>query len=180
MSTNNTPPLNTKKLRGVLSTLNKQFMKTLYIDMDNVLVDFPSAFAHFDVEILEKYADDKDEIPHIFSKMKPLKNAIASVTFLANHFEVYILSTAPWENPTAWSDKLLWIKKYLPKIAHKRLILSHNKHLNIGEYLIDDRLANGVSKFTGEHIYFGQNDTKNWTEVISYLCAKENIQLPKK
>jgi len=150
-------------------------MKTLYIDMDNVLVDFPSAFAKLNKDILEKYKDDKDEIPGIFALMQPIPNAIESVEFLAKHFDVYILSTAPWENPSAWSDKLLWIKKYLPKTAYKRLILSHNKHLNIGDYLIDDRLKNGVDKFKGEHIHFNPGPFKDWKQVVDYLSIKEQL-----
>jgi hypothetical protein len=35
------------------------------------------------------------------------------------------------------------------------IILSHNKHLNIGDYLIDDHTKNGVHRFTGEHLHFG-------------------------
>jgi len=150
-------------------------MKTLYIDMDNVLVDFPSAFAKLNKDILEKYKDDKDEIPGIFALMQPIPDAIESVEFLAKHFDIYILSTAPWENPSAWSDKLLWIKKYLPKIAYKRLILSHNKHLNIGDYLIDDRLKNGVDKFKGEHIHFNPGPFKDWKQVVDYLSIKEQL-----
>jgi len=49
------------------------------------------------------------------------------------------------------------------------LILSHNKHLNIGDYLIDDRLANGVEKFTGEHIHFGTERFPDWQSVCDYL-----------
>jgi len=150
-------------------------MKTLYIDMDNVLVDFRSAFAKLNKDILEKYKDDKDEIPGIFALMQPIPNAIESVEFLAKHFDIYILSTAPWENPSAWSDKLLWIKKHLPEIAYKRLILSHNKHLNIGDYLIDDRLKNGVDKFKGEHIHFNPGPFKDWKQVVNYLSIKERL-----
>ncbi len=156
--------------------LKIRFMKTLYIDMDNVLVDFPSAFPKLNKDILEKYKDDKDEIPGIFALMQPIPGAIESIEFLTKHFDIYILSTAPWENPSAWSDKLLWIKKYLPLIAYKRLILSHNKHLNIGDYLIDDRLKNGVDKFQGEHIYFGEEGRyKTWKEVVDYLSIKERL-----
>ena len=32
------------------------------------------------------------------------------------------------------------MQKYLVKSAYKRLILSHHKNLNAGDYLIDDRL----------------------------------------
>lgn len=150
-------------------------MKTLYIDMDGVIVDFRSAFDKIDDHILKEYDDNKDEIPGIFSMMEPMPKAINAVKFLAHHFDVYILSTSPWNNISAASDKVQWIHNYLPKVGHKKLILSHNKHLNIGEYLIDDRLKNGVTEFKGEHIHFGQGDMKGWTEVIEYLCLKENI-----
>jgi 5'(3')-deoxyribonucleotidase len=143
--------------------------------MDNVLVDFPSAFPKIDTATAEKYKDDMDEVPGIFSLMRPMPNAIESVEFLAKYFDIYILSTAPWENPSAWSDKLLWIKKYLPRIAYKRLILSHNKHLNMGDYLIDDRLANGADRFSGEHIHFGQEGFEDWKKVVNYLLEKESI-----
>ena len=151
-------------------------MKILYIDMDNVLVDFRSAFPKVDPKLLEKYKEDKDEIPGIFSLMDPMHGAIESVTFLAEHFDIYILSTAPWDNPSAWHDKLLWIKKHLPEIAYKKLILSHHKNLNKGDYIIDDRTKRGVDKFEGEHIHFGDDGNfKTWEEVVNYLRQKENI-----
>lgn len=152
--------------------------KIMYLDMDNVVVDFPSAFEKLSKETLKNYEGDEDEIPGIFSLMQPMLNAIDAVTFLAKHFEVYFLSTAPWENPTAWGDKLLWIKKYFPEIGYKRLILSHNKHLALGDYLIDDRTANGAGNFTGTHIYFGKNNTKNWIETLATICKIEGIEFP--
>ncbi|WP_435254700.1 5' nucleotidase, NT5C type [Tenacibaculum sp. A30] len=150
--------------------------KIIFIDMDNVVVDFPSAFPKIEKGVLEQYQGNEDEIPGIFSLMNPKLDAVRSVNFLALHFDVFFLSTAPWENPSAWSDKLLWIQKYFPEVGYKRLILSHNKHLNSGDYLIDDRLANGADKFKGEHIHFGQSKHENWIDVITYLCNKENIQ----
>ena len=107
-----------------------------------------------------------------------MDGAIESIQFLAGHFDLYILSTAPWDNPSAWHDKLLWIKKHLPKIGYKRLILSHHKNLNKGHYIIDDRDKRGVDQFEGEHIHFGENgDFKTWEEVVQYLIQKENIQV---
>ena len=143
--------------------------KILYIDMDNVLVDFPSAFPQIKNEILEKYADDKDEIPGIFSLMLPIEGAVDAFNQLSQKYDTYILSTAPWENPSAWSDKLVWVKTYLGQQAHKRLILSHNKNLNKGDYLIDDRLANGAKDFQGEHIHFKTDKFPNWQAVLNYL-----------
>lgn len=62
-----------------------------------------------------------------------------------------------------------WVKKYLGKSAYKRLTLSHNKHLNIGDYLIDDRTDNGAGQFRGEHIHFGSKKFPDWKAVLSYL-----------
>ena len=101
--------------------------------------------------------------------MKPVEGAIGAYKELTKHFDVYILSTAPWNNPSAWTDKLLWVKKYLGDLAHKRLILSHNKNLNTGDFLIDDRTAHGVDRFAGEHIHFPSEQFKTWDEVVEYL-----------
>jgi len=137
--------------------------------MDNVLVDFPSSFPQLSDALLEKYADNKDDIPGIFSLMQPLEGAIDAYKKLSNRYDTYILSTAPWDNPSAWSDKLIWVKTYLGSHAHKRLILSHNKNLNSGDYLIDDRLRNGAADFKGEHIHFGTPKFPDWQSVLSYL-----------
>jgi 5'-nucleotidase len=147
----------------------KRIDKILYVDMDNVLVDFPSAFPFVNKDLLEEYVDNKDDIPGIFSLMEPLDGAIDAYQKLSTKFDTYILSTAPWGNPSAWSDKVVWVKKHLGESAHKRLILSHNKDLNRGEYLIDDRLKNGAAEFKGEHIHFGREPFPDWHAVLAYL-----------
>ena len=55
------------------------------------------------------------------------------------------------------------------KVKHYKISQSHNKHLNIGHYLIDDRLKNGADKFEGEHIHFGTSLFPDWDSVIKYL-----------
>lgn len=143
--------------------------KILYFDMDNVLVDFDSGLKQYHDTTLKLYEGRYDEIPDIFSKMKPIQGVIEAFEILSEKYDCYILSTAPWNNYTAWCDKLIWVKAYLGDKAEKRLILSHNKHLNIGDYLIDDRIKNGVDRFTGEHIHFGTEKFPNWKSVLNYL-----------
>jgi 5'-nucleotidase len=128
--------------------------KVVYVDMDNVLVDFPSAFTRIPKRYLITHKDHMDEVPGIFALMDPVPGAIESFNELAELFDTYILSTSPWGNDTAWSDKLNWVKKYIGEKATKRLILSHHKNLNVGHYLIDDRPNNGAKDFGGEFIRF--------------------------
>ena len=45
--------------------------KILYFDMDNVLVNFASAFPRVPESVLLEYDDHKDDIPGIFSLMDP-------------------------------------------------------------------------------------------------------------
>lgn len=146
--------------------------KVLYVDMDNVLVNFPSGIAQLDTSVTQEYAGRLDEIPGIFSLMSPVAGAIEAFHELASLFDTYILSTAPWENPSAWSDKLLWVKNYIGQSGYKRLILSHHKNLNDGHFLVDDRTKNGVDRFPGEHIHFGTERFPDWKTVLLYLRQK--------
>ena len=137
--------------------------------MDNVLVDFASAFPKLSSEILTEYDSRLDDVPDIFSLMEPMPGAVEAFKELSEKFDTYILSTSPWANPSAWSDKLIWVKNYLGPSANKRLILSHHKNLNSGDFLIDDRTKNGVNEFKGEHLHFGTPKFPDWNAVVDYL-----------
>lgn len=154
--------------------------KTVYVDMDNVLVDFQSGLSRVTEAITTEYGDDGtgkphyDDIPNLFSLMDPMPGAITAMQELSKYFELYILSTAPWRNPTAWYDKLEWVQRYFgseeDSIFYKRLIISHHKNLNSGDFLIDDRKKNGADQFEGELIEFGSAKFPDWPTVVEYLC----------
>lgn len=137
--------------------------------MDNVLVDFQSGISKLSKEVINEYESNLDEVPNIFSLMEPLEGAIDSFKILSQKYDTYILSTAPWKNSSAWTDKVKWVQKYLGESAYKRLILTHHKNLNHGDYLIDDRTKNGAGEFKGELIQFGTDKFPDWKSVCSYL-----------
>jgi len=146
--------------------------KILYCDLDGVLADFESAFPFFSAETLKTFEDRLDEIPGIFSKMSPVVGAMDAFVTLSQRFDTYVLSTAPWNNPSAWSDKLEWVKTHLGNAGYKRLILTHHKNLNRGDFLVDDREKNGASEFAGELILFGSERFPHWPAVTQYLLDR--------
>lgn len=83
--------------------------------MDNVLVDFKTGVNRLSEEIKKRYEGCLDDVPGIFSLMDPIQGAVESVNKLAKHFDLFVLSTALWKNPSAWSDKVKWIKNILVK-----------------------------------------------------------------
>lgn len=143
--------------------------KRLFFDMDGVLVDFESGLAKQSEQTLQEYEGRFDEIPGLFGVMEPMPGAIEAVHKLSQYYDCYILSTAPWGNPSAWSDKLIWIKKYFNDLFYKRVIITHCKHLCKGDILIDDRDKNGVRKFEGEWVQFDSEQFPNWDSVLKHL-----------
>ena len=149
--------------------------KILYIDMDGVIVDFESGIKRISAEEERVYKGRLDDVPGIFALMDPMPGALEAYRELSHLFDTYILSTAPWENVSAWSDKLVWVKQHLggdrDDVAYKRLILTHHKDLLRGDFLIDDRTKWGADQFVGEHILFGSARFPGWPAVVRYLKA---------
>ena len=148
--------------------------KILYIDMDNTLVDFRARLDGIDQTLRERYRGREDELPGLFALMPPITGAIEAFHELSTLFDTYILSTAPWGNPSAWQHKVEWVHVHLGvdkgTPAYKRLILSHHKNLNRGDFLVDDRpLHNGADEFEGEVLCFGSDEFADWPAVVSHL-----------
>ena len=92
-------------------------------------------------------------------------SALDAVRKLNEKYDCYILSTAPWNNPSAWSDKVAWITEHLDDVFHKKMIITLCK----GDYLIDDRDKNGAAEFEGNLIRYGSEKFPDWDAVLEYL-----------
>ena len=127
--------------------------------MDGVLVD------------LQSHLDKQGWHQNVFKDPPPIDGAVEAFNELCfdEDYDVYILSTAPWNIPNSWTQKRLWAQKYLGKIVYKRLILCNHKNLLRGDILIDDRTANGAGEFEGELIQFGTEKYPDWQTVIKHL-----------
>ena len=78
--------------------------KIIYIDMDGVLADFGMAAALHPLRKNKEFKGHPDHIPGIFSTLHPMPGAVEAFNTLAEKYDVYILSTAPWDNPSSWTD----------------------------------------------------------------------------
>lgn len=145
--------------------------KRIYIDLDGVIVDL---IGQMKVELANtnKYYKEEtdliDDSESIFLEAQPLPYALEAVAQLEKHYNVFILSTAPWHNIHSWSQKRIWVDKYLPSM-HKKLILTHHKDQLMGDYLIDDRLKNGAENFQGKHIHIFSDAFPTWESVLAEL-----------
>jgi len=153
----------------------------LFLDMDNVLVDTLSILNVIDMR--SEKVKKPDQIPGIFRNLPPMVGAVEAVKSLAENYELHILSTAPWKNPSAWQDKLLWLAQYFgddnQSPFYKRVTLTHDKSLarGVGGILIDDRPYHGASQWNDETadslwIQYGYDNQLVWSEqLVDYLNA---------
>lgn len=145
----------------------------LFIDMDGVLADAEAKMKIWEdklgIEVKELFEKKLYHMPGFYSDLPPMKGAVEAFNLLSEKYEVYILTAPSWENVSCYTDKRIWVEKYLGKSAYKRLIISNDKSLFTGRAIIDDRTKYGVTKFKGEHIHFGTDKFPDWNSVLEYL-----------
>ena len=161
----------------------------LFCDLDGVCADFDKVILKYDSSVdltkvalgdMQTFRDEVDNIcesnPRIFLEWEPIPGAIESIHTLKELYEIYFLSTPMWNGPESDMDKRIWLEKHFGMDAHKRLILTHRKELNVGDFLIDDRLTNGSELFKGRHIHYGQKPFEDWEKVTTYLTRLAEIK----
>lgn len=151
--------------------------------MDGVLANF-EAELHFRFPLLKampsgQEKNDKidflilNKARDIFDYLIPMPFAVEAFNTLCDHYDVHIVSTAMWDLPESFIAKRKWVEKWLGPKAKKKLTLTHYKGFFEGDYLIDDRIKNGVAEFKGEHIHFGTEKFPDWPTVLTYLQKKD-------
>ena len=145
--------------------------KILYIDMDGVLCDFDKARdTLLREDPTQPYPQSNLEFWH---ELEPIPGALEAIKTLEELYDIYILSKPSSNNLFSYSGKALWVKEHLSKPYLDKLILTPNKTLHLGDYLVDDRpdLHEG---FIGEIIPFTYGRFKTWQDVTEYLIERYN------
>jgi len=128
------------------------------LDLDGTLADYDKAIRR-DLELIrspyepligEFVSFHKDDMsPYMKARVKmirsqpgwwlnlePLKEGFEIINLLRKYeFILHILTKAPHSVDSAWTEKVMWCKKYLPNID---ITISQNKGLVYGKILFDD------------------------------------------
>lgn len=141
----------------------------IYIDMDDTICDYMKAH-------LEHYDYDFSPFPQarngFYLGLDPLKGAIEGVKELLTmpEYDVYILTAPSVINAHSYTEKRLWIEKHFGLDFCHKLILSPNKGLLSGHYLIDDIvMGKGQENFRGELITYGSMRFPDWESIMEYF-----------
>ena len=138
--------------------------------MDGVLCDFRSASKK---EIQE---NPKQPFPQsrwgFFLRIPEMDGAIESFNLLKDKYDIWILTRPSTKNINCYSEKAQWISDHLGVEMLSKLIISPDKSLVKGEYLIDDENNANQDKFEGVWIKFGSNKFPNWKIVTNWLISQ--------
>ena len=163
-------------------------MKRILVDMDGVIADWGHAYnrsldtfgedaagipRHEDQQTFDLNKDRTERErgiigaimiePGFYSRLEPIEGAQQALkAMLERGYDVRIV-TSPWvSNSTCASDKLNWIVKHYGSHWGPRVIITSDKTLVRGDFLIDDKPdINGAADPEWEHIVFDQPYNRN-------------------
>jgi 5'(3')-deoxyribonucleotidase len=142
----------------------------VYIDLDDTLCDYSSAFEQSKVDNPD--CDFPQSVEGFFLGLAPLKDAVTTYQWLSAcpKLDVYLLSAPSVHNTHCYTEKRIWVERHLGFEAVDRLIISSHKNLCRGDYLIDDYASGkGQEGFDGRLIHFGSEQFSNWQTVRAYF-----------
>ncbi len=140
----------------------------VYVDMDDVMCDFTSAYQ------LAKKSNPEIEfpqsVPRFYLELEPIAEAIETVNLLRQKFDVYVLTAPSTHNPLCYTEKRIWIEDKFDFEFTNKLIISPNKGLLIGDYLIDDHdRGRGQESFQGKLLQFGTSPFESWIQIRKFF-----------
>lgn len=145
-------------------------MARILIDMDGVLADFVGK-----AEKLGLTLDQAELTEGFFLNLPVIKDALWGVLELDRMgHDLYVCTTAPWDNPSAWMEKRIWIEKVFGDIFNRRLIMTHHKWMVEADILIDDRETNSTLNFKGDWYWFGQNGI-DWLNIVNNIKSRYGL-----
>jgi 5'-nucleotidase len=152
--------------RGFLSAWKTQFPQLPYIPLEERTTFYPrddykkfgEAFVHLSESIVLAKG--------FYRNLPVMEGALEAMSALAEHHEVFICTSPRTEYRYCVPEKYEWIEQHLGKEWIPRIIMTKDKTLAYGTYLIDDKpVIKGVRKspFWKQIMYKQAYNTGNFT-----------------
>jgi 5'(3')-deoxyribonucleotidase len=142
----------------------------VYVDMDDVLCAFtPARLAALSACPEIKYPQSQYGF---FAGLEAIPGGLEAIAWLRaqEQFSVYILTAPSLQNPLCYTEKRVWVEQHLGFDMVERLIISPDKGLNKGDYLIDDHTeGKGQDTFEGVLLHFGSPVYPDWSSILTYF-----------
>lgn len=149
----------------------------IWIDMDGVLCDFMTAAKnHIEVNPIIKYPQSTYGF---FIDLLPIKDAIESYKKLDSIYDVRILTRPSPLNISCYSEKAYWVRKHLGFDVQEKMVLSCDKSIVKGDFLIDDTENANQLEFEGTFIKFGSKEYPDWKSVMSKFRKRKDYIVKK-
>ena len=97
---------------------------------------------------------------------KPRSSVQKAFRRLIESYEVYFVASADFNERGQMAEALTWAEQFFDAPSYNHVILTSQKHLLMGDYLIDTLPCDN---FMGTVIPFGSDTFKTWEEIITYF-----------
>lgn len=179
----------------------------VFIDMDSTLNNFLKGYLnyynyYFDTDIyktredlyqyeISKCIDDIDEYTaekrreiifrasNFWLDLPPFPYVKDVVGFIYQHCDVYILTQPYLKYKDCFTEKLLWVQKYLPFFPLDRVIFSAFKDVFISDSLLIDDKPSHLQSFRGKTMAFDYPFNRGVSvdyRAYNWLGVKSNIE----
>ncbi len=136
--------------------------KRIYVDMDGVVFDFMTPYKKAVFEGTRRYPQSKIGF---FRDLEPIEGAIPTILALdMMGYDVWFLTRPSVKNLHCYTEKAESIQKHFGEAWVRKLIISTDKSLLKGDYLIDDTTNANQLMFEGHFIRFHQEKC-NWYDI---------------
>lgn len=166
-----------KRKRSPISPSSIVSRGIVLVDMDNTIVDYSASIV---IGLREKYPDANitrenwqtlqlndlhynrkiiQSQPQFFKNLKPLHGAFEALKEMEREgYCVFIVSSPSISGTTCHSDKCEWVKQHFGDKWAKKLVLTKDKTIVMGDVLIDDKpfITGAIDRPTWKHITFAQ------------------------
>ena len=163
--------------RNVLSSMSRVQLQALMMDVGMGVLNDMTHMSTFEMSkwLISNYPFKLSGGFH--SKLPLVDGAIEALEDLKDHYDIWILTTAPWRNPIAWTEKIEWLSEHFPcgekgyDPTDKVIMCSQSTMVVANRFRGDVLVTTTEATFNGEVIQF-DNKKMNWSGLKAILINR--------